>query len=109
MGAASFKSLYQKRPIREHAAAQRCVAGRSRYSTKTYRDMLIPGVNSGGGGFGPGTPGAMFSTTNLGNGMFFSAGTNLGKGSMAGTPPGGNMGAAGPKPSRPAVALKLSF
>jgi hypothetical protein len=37
MGAASFKSLYQKRPIREHAAAQRCVAGRSRYSTKTCR------------------------------------------------------------------------
>ena len=35
MGAASFKSLYQKRPAQEHATAHRCVAGRSRYSTKT--------------------------------------------------------------------------
>jgi hypothetical protein len=39
MGAASFKSLYQKRPIREHAATQGCVAGRSRYSTKTSEDL----------------------------------------------------------------------
>jgi len=37
MWAASFKSLYQKRPVWEHAAAQGCVAGRSRYSTKTSR------------------------------------------------------------------------
>ena len=76
----------------------------------TYRNVLIPGVN--GGSFGQGTPGGMFSTTNLGNGVFFSAGTNIGKGSMAGTPPGGfgsNSGATGPKPSRPAVTLKLSF
>jgi hypothetical protein len=34
MGAASFKSLYQKRPVWHHATAQGCVAGRSRYSTK---------------------------------------------------------------------------
>ena len=70
----------------------------------TYRDMLVPGAN-----VGQGATGVLFTTTNLGNGVFFSAGTNLGKGSMAGTPPGGNAGANGPKPSRPAVALKLSF
>jgi len=69
----------------------------------SFRDAMGPGNH------GQGTAGAMFSTTNLGNGVFFSAGTNFGKGSMAGTPPGGNMGATGPKPSRGAVALKLSF
>jgi hypothetical protein len=78
----------------------------------TYRDMLNPGASGTGGSLGQGTTGVLFTTTNLGNGVFFSAGTNVGKGSMAGTPPGGfgsNSGAAGPKPSRPAVALKLSF
>ena len=35
MRAASFKSLYQKRPVWQHAPAEGCVAGRSRYSTKT--------------------------------------------------------------------------
>jgi hypothetical protein len=78
----------------------------------TYRNVLIPGVSGAGGNSGQGTTGAMFSTTNLGNGMFFSAGTNIGRGSMAGTPPGGfgsNAGNTGPKPSRPAVTLKLSF
>jgi hypothetical protein len=39
MRAASFKSLYQKRPVWLRAAAQRCVAGRSRYSTKTFQDL----------------------------------------------------------------------
>jgi hypothetical protein len=78
----------------------------------TFRDRMVPGANGTGANFGQGTAGAMFSTTNLGNGMFFSAGTNFGKGSMAGAPPGGfgsNMGAAGPKHSGPAVTLKLSF
>jgi hypothetical protein len=78
----------------------------------TYRDMLNPGASGTGGNFGQGTTGVLFTTTNLGNGVFFSAGTNVGKGSMAGTPPGGfgsNSGATGPKPSRPAVTLKLSF
>src|SRR5665213_2672005 len=36
MGAASFKSLYQKRPTQVRATANSC-AGRSRYSTKTCR------------------------------------------------------------------------
>ena len=52
MRAASFKSLYQKRPVWQHAAAQGCVAGHSRYSTKTYQDRsavskccsLMPGL-----------------------------------------------------------------
>jgi len=34
MRAASFKSLYPKRPLRVNTTAYRC-AGRSRYSTKT--------------------------------------------------------------------------
>jgi hypothetical protein len=29
---------YQKRPVWEYAAAQGCAAGRSRYSTKTFRE-----------------------------------------------------------------------
>jgi len=74
-----------------------------------YRDVFVPGAYGTGGNFGEGSPGGFFTTTNLGNGVFFSAGTNVGKRPMAGTPPGGNIGAAGPKPSRPAVALKLSF
>jgi hypothetical protein len=36
MGAASFKSLYQKRPIREYPIACASNRGRFRYSTKTY-------------------------------------------------------------------------
>ena len=81
-------------------------------SKLTYRDMLVPGANGTGSTIGQDTTGALFSTTSLGNGMFFYAGTNLGKGPMAGTPPGGfgsNSGATGPKASRPAVTLKLSF
>jgi hypothetical protein len=50
--AASFKSLYQKRPIWEHAAAQGCVAGRSRYSTKTCLEVMDPSGPS------PDTPGS---------------------------------------------------
>jgi len=37
MGAASFKSLYQKRPVRAYANS-RSLAGRSRYSTKTFEE-----------------------------------------------------------------------
>jgi hypothetical protein len=40
--AASFKSLYQKRPVWEYAVAQGCVVGRSRYSTKTYENISAP-------------------------------------------------------------------
>ena len=78
----------------------------------SFRDRLAPGGNASGASLGPGTPGAMFSTTNLGNGVFFSAGTNFGKGAMAGTPLGGfgrNGGTAGAKSPGPAVTLKLSF
>jgi hypothetical protein len=74
-----------------------------------YRDVSVPGAYGTGSNFGQGPSGGFFTTTNLGNGVFFSAGTNVGKGPTAWTPPGGNVGAAGPKPSKPAVALKLSF
>jgi hypothetical protein len=37
MRAASFKSLYQKRPAEDTRRALGCVSGRSRYSTKTCR------------------------------------------------------------------------
>jgi hypothetical protein len=54
---------------------------------------------------------AMFSTSDLGNGVFLSAGTNYGSHSMAGAPAAsiGNGTAAGSKHSGPSVALKLSF
>jgi hypothetical protein len=54
---------------------------------------------------------AMFSTSDLGNGVFFSAGTNYGSHSMAGAPAAsiGTGTAAGPKHAGPSVALKLSF
>jgi hypothetical protein len=53
---------------------------------------------------------AMFSTSDLGNGVFLSAGTSYGGHSLAGAPAAsiGN-GTAGSKHSGPSVALKLSF
>jgi len=78
----------------------------------SFRDRMGPGGSGAGSNFGQGAAGTMFSTTSLGNGMFFSAGTNFGKGSMVGTPPGGfgrNSGGAGAKSPGPAVTLKLSF
>ena len=39
MRAASFKSLYQKRPAEDTRRALGCVSGRSRYSTKTFRSL----------------------------------------------------------------------
>ena len=39
MRAASFKSLYQKRPAEDTRRALGCVSGRSRYSTKTFEDL----------------------------------------------------------------------
>jgi hypothetical protein len=47
MRAASFKSLYQKRPVWLRAAAQRFVEGRSRYSTKTCEDLSDFGESLG--------------------------------------------------------------
>ena len=39
MRAASFKSLYQKRPAEDTRRALGCVSGRSRYSTKTLQEQ----------------------------------------------------------------------
>jgi hypothetical protein len=52
----------------------------------------------------------LFTTTDLGNGMFFSAGTSIGR-STAGVPAAGLNGnaSADGKHSGPAVAFKLSF
>jgi len=55
---------------------------------------------------------ALFTTTDLGNGVFLSAGTSFGSHSTAGAPAASlaNGTAAGPKHSSgPSVALKLSF
>src|ERR1039458_2764254 len=41
LGAASFKSLYPKRPAKDHATAD-CSVGRFRYSTKTSGDLSGP-------------------------------------------------------------------
>jgi hypothetical protein len=44
MRAASFKSLYQKRPAEDTRRALGCVSGRSRYSTKTCRYRSPMGI-----------------------------------------------------------------
>lgn len=56
------------------------------------------------------TTSSLFTTTDLGNGVFFSAGTSVGH-SMAGTPAASLGGSASPgsKHSGPSLGLKLSF
>jgi hypothetical protein len=74
----------------------------------SYQDTLRPGGNLGD--LARPSASLMFSTSDLGNGVFFSAGTSYGH-SMAGTPAAGlgsNTSAEG-KHSGPALALKLSF
>jgi hypothetical protein len=75
----------------------------------TYRDMFGPGGNTSDPGRPSGS--AMFTTTDLGNGMFLSAGPTSGSRSMAGAPAAsiGNSSAGGQKHSGPSVALKLTF
>jgi hypothetical protein len=75
----------------------------------SYHDALRPGATSGDLGRPYGS--AVFTTPDLGNGMFLSAGTGYGSRSMAGAPAAGiGNGTAGePKHSGPAVNLKLSF
>jgi len=73
-----------------------------------YQDVLRLGGNPGE--LARPSTSMMFSTSDLGNGVFFSAGTSYGR-SMAGSPAaslGSNASAAG-KHSGPSVALKLSF
>lgn len=54
---------------------------------------------------------ALFTTSDLGNGVFLSAGTGYGSHSMAGAPAAtlGNTSTPGARHSGPSVALKLSF
>jgi hypothetical protein len=75
----------------------------------SYQDALRPGGTSGDLGRPYGS--AVFTTSDLGNGMFLSAGTGYGSRSMAGAPAAGlGNGTAGePKHSGTSVNLKLSF
>jgi hypothetical protein len=74
----------------------------------TYLDTIHPGSNIGD--LVHPFASAMFSTSDLGNGMVLSAGTFYGNRSMAGAPAAslGN-GPGGAKHSGPALAIKLSF
>ena len=73
----------------------------------TYRDTLRPGAAFGDLNH-PNTS-AMFTTSDLGNGVFFSAGTGYGIRSTAGAPAASLGNEGGPKHSGTAVNLKLSF
>jgi len=77
----------------------------------SYRDMFGPSGNAMGGNIGRGSASAMFGTSNLGNGMFLSAGTGYGSRTMASGPGNSSMtgNAGGQRHSGPSVALKLSF
>lgn len=73
----------------------------------SYLDTLRPGGTLGDLGH-PAAP-AMFSTSDLGNGVFLSAGTGYGIRSTAGAPAASLGNESGPKHSGTAVNLKLSF
>jgi len=74
----------------------------------SYQDALRPGVNFGD--LTRPSTGLVFSTSDLGNGVFLSAGTGYGH-STAGAPAAslGNSTSGEPKHFGPSVALKLSF
>jgi hypothetical protein len=97
-----------------------------RFDARTASSFILP-FNSAAGGFrlsyreifsggriaevdklGAGTGSAMFSTSNLGNGMFLSAGSTYGSRSTGGSP-AGNSALAGQRHSGPSVGLKLTF
>jgi hypothetical protein len=75
----------------------------------SYQDIFKPGASLSD--LDRPSASAMFSTSDLGNGMFLSAGTTYSSHSMAGAPAAslGNESGAGTKHSGPSVALKLSF
>ena len=75
----------------------------------SYQEALRPGGTPSD--FGRPSASALFTTSDLGNGMFLSAGTGSGNRSMAGAPAAGlgNGTVGGPKHSGPSVNLKLSF
>jgi hypothetical protein len=76
----------------------------------SYRDNLLgPGGNLGD--LGRPSASAMFRTSDLGNGMYLSAGAMSGSRSMAGAPAAGLGGSqsGGEKHSGTSVAIRLSF
>jgi hypothetical protein len=73
----------------------------------TYQDALRPGGTFGD--LGHPNASAMFTTSDLGNGVFLSAGTGYGIRSTAGAPAASLGNEAGTKHSGTAVNLKLSF
>jgi len=75
----------------------------------SYPELLGPRGNAGDPGFISGS--TLFSSSDLGNGVFFSAGTGSGSHSAAGAPAAslGSGTAGGQKHSSPLVNLKLSF
>jgi len=73
----------------------------------SYLDTLRPGGTLGD--LGHPTAAAMFTTSDLGNGVFLSAGTGYGIRSTAGAPAASLGNEGGPKHSGTAVNVKLSF
>jgi hypothetical protein len=73
----------------------------------SYRDVFSGERNVTGTNFATGSGSATFGTSNLGNGMFLSAGTSYGSRSMAGSTVGNAPG--GQKHSGPSVGLRLTF
>jgi hypothetical protein len=73
----------------------------------SYQDVYKPGTSFTD--LARPSASAMFSTSDLGNGMFLSAGTSYGSHSMAGAPAASIGNGTGAKHSGPSVALKLSF
>jgi hypothetical protein len=69
----------------------------------SYRDMFSTGKNAMGGNFGTSSGSSSFGTSNLGNGMFLSAGSSYGGRSSAGAAAGGQ------KHLGPSVGLRLTF
>jgi hypothetical protein len=74
----------------------------------SYRDKLGDGKNAIGEDSGSGSGSATFGTSNLGNGMYLSAGSSTGSRSAGGSA-AGSSALAGQKHSGPSVGLKLSF
>jgi hypothetical protein len=74
----------------------------------SYRDMLGDGKNAMVGNSETGSGSAIFGTSNLGNGVFLSAGSSVGSRSAGGSA-AGNSALTGQKHSGPSVGLKLSF
>jgi hypothetical protein len=73
----------------------------------SYQDTLRPLGNLGNPALPSGS--ALFTSSDLGNGVFLSAGTGYGSHSIAGAPAASVGASNGPKRSGTAVNLKLSF